>query len=62
MYPAAERLLQRCDAVLRLPGASRGADRDVAIVEARGLPVYYALEDVPGVTASTPSEGTAPPS
>lgn len=49
MYPTAERLLQRCDAVLRLPGASRGADQDVAIAEARGIPVYYALEDVPGV-------------
>lgn len=50
MYPTAERLLQRCDAVLRLPGESRGADQDVAIAEARGLPVYYALGDVPGVT------------
>jgi len=49
MYPTAERLLQHCDAVLRLPGESRGADQDVAIAEARGLPVYYALEDVPGV-------------
>jgi len=51
MYPTAERLLQRCDAVLRLPGESRGADQDVAIAQARGLPVYYALEDIPGVAA-----------
>src|SRR5690349_88783 len=28
MYPTAERLLQHCDAVLRLPGESRGADQD----------------------------------
>ena len=49
MYPTAERLLQRCDAVLRLPGSSRGADQDVAIAEARGLPVYHDLADVPGV-------------
>ncbi len=49
MYPTAERLLQRCDAVLRLPGASRGADQDVAIARERGLPVYTALADVPGV-------------
>lgn len=49
MYPTAERLLQRCDAVLRLPGASKGADQDVAIARERGLPVYTALEDVPGV-------------
>ncbi|EXJ53274.1 hypothetical protein AS96_00165 [Microbacterium sp. MRS-1] len=60
MYPTAERLLQRCDAVLRLPGESRGADQDVAIAESRGLPVYYALEDVPGVVAPGSSEAAAP--
>ena len=49
MYPTAERLLARCDAVLRLPGDSSGADRDVAIARERGIPVYFALEDVPGV-------------
>jgi len=49
MYPTAERLLQHCDAVLRLPGESRGADEDVAIATARGIPVYHALEEVPGV-------------
>ena len=52
MYPTAERLLQRCDAVLRLPGESRGADQDVAIARARNLPVYFALEEVPGVLAA----------
>nr|WP_315268886.1 DUF4406 domain-containing protein [Microbacterium lemovicicum] len=52
MYPTAERLLQHCDAVLRLPGASRGADQDVAIAESRGIPVYRSLEDVPGVVAA----------
>ena len=49
MYPTAQRLLQHCDAVLRLPGESTGADQDVAIAERRGLPVYYRIEDVPGV-------------
>jgi hypothetical protein len=49
MYPTAARLLQRCDAVLRLPGASTGADQDVRLAQQRGLPVYYRLEDVPGV-------------
>jgi hypothetical protein len=48
MYPTAERLLQHCDAVLRLPGASRGADQDVAIAQQRGIPVYRSLEEVPG--------------
>ncbi|SHN44242.1 DUF4406 domain-containing protein [Cryptosporangium aurantiacum] len=51
MYPTAQRLLQHCDAVLRLPGASTGADQDVAIAQERGLPVWYRLDDVPGVTA-----------
>jgi hypothetical protein len=48
MYPTAQRLLEHCDAVLRLPGASRGADQDVAIAQKRGLPVYTRVEDVPG--------------
>ena len=38
MYPTAERLLEHCDAVLRLPGASTGADQDVATARRRGLP------------------------
>ncbi len=50
MYPTAERLLQHCDAVLRLPGESTGADQDVAIARERGLPVYHRIEDVPGAT------------
>lgn len=52
MYPTADRLLQRCDAVLRLPGDSRGADQDVRIARERGLPVYFSLAEVPGVTAA----------
>ena len=33
--------------VLRLEGASKGADEDVRIAKERGLKVYYRLEDVP---------------
>lgn len=47
LYPTAERLLQHCDAVLRLPGASRGADQDVAIARERGLPVWTDVEQIP---------------
>ena len=47
-YPTAQRLLQHCDGVLRLPGASTGADQDVAIARERGIPVWIRLEDVPG--------------
>lgn len=49
MYPTAHRLLQHADAVLRLPGESAGADQDVEIARERGIPVYHALEEVPGV-------------
>lgn len=48
-YPVAHQLLDRCDAVLRLEGASAGADNDVRIARERGLPVYFRPEDVPGV-------------
>jgi hypothetical protein len=48
LYPTAGRLLQHCDAVLRLEGASKGADNDVRIAKERGIPVYYRLQDVPG--------------
>jgi hypothetical protein len=48
LYPTAQRLLQHCDAVLRLPGDSIGADQDVAIARQRALPVYYRVEDIPG--------------
>jgi hypothetical protein len=47
MYPTAQRLLEHCDAVLRLPGESTGADQDVAIAEERGLPVYYGIDEIP---------------
>jgi hypothetical protein len=46
-YPTAHRLLTKCDAVLRLEGASKGADEDVRIAKERGLKIYYRIEDVP---------------
>jgi len=52
MYPTAQRLLEHCDAVLRIPGASTGADQDVAMAEQRGLPVYYRVQDIPGYVAA----------
>jgi|SRR5215831_4027176 len=47
LYPVAGRLLERCDAVLRIDGESKGADEDVRIARERGLPVYFRLQDVP---------------
>jgi len=46
-YPVAHRLLEKCDAILRLPGASKGADEDVRKATEKGIPVYYSLEEVP---------------
>lgn len=48
-HPVAHRLLTLCEGVLRLPGASKGADNDVRIATERGIPVWYDLEEVPGV-------------
>ena len=48
LHPTAGRLIQLCDAVLRLEGESKGADNDVRLANERGIPVYYRLEDVPG--------------
>lgn len=47
LHPTARRLIEHCDAVLRLPGASKGADDDVAQAHRRGIPVYYQLEEIP---------------
>ncbi|HUQ55738.1 DUF4406 domain-containing protein [Lentzea sp.] len=52
MYPTAERLLRHCDAVLRLPGESTGADEDVRMARERGLPVYERVEEIPGYRAA----------
>ena len=46
-YPIAHRLIERCDAVLRLPGDSKGADEDVRRARERNIPVYTKLEDIP---------------
>jgi hypothetical protein len=46
-HPLGRRLVARCDAVLRLPGASAGSDEMVALAEAAGVAVYHRVEDVP---------------
>jgi len=48
-HPVAHRLLNMVDAVLRLPGPSKGADNDVKLATARGIPVYHALSEVPSL-------------
>lgn len=49
-YPVAHRLLGRCDAVFRIPGASNGADIEVAKAREMGLPVFTDLDQIPRVS------------
>ena len=46
-YPVAHRLLKKCDAILRIEGASKGADQDVEIGKKLGLKIYYSIEEIP---------------
>lgn len=46
-YPVAHRMLEKCDAVLRLEGASKGADEDVRKAKEMGLEIYYSVDDIP---------------
>lgn len=46
LYPVAHRLIAQCDAILRIEGDSRGADKDVEIAEQRGLKIYRAIEQI----------------
>lgn len=52
MYPVAARMLSHCDGVLRIAGASHGADGDVRIAGELGLEVYYDVNDIPSVATA----------
>lgn len=45
VHPIAERLLARCDSVLRLDGLAAGADLIVALARQRGIRVYRDLHE-----------------
>jgi hypothetical protein len=47
-HPIAERLLDRCDAILRVGGPSQGADLLVGRARDKGLKVFDRLSQVPG--------------
>ena len=47
-YSVSRRILAKCDAILRIDGASKGADEDVRIAGENGIKVYYKLEDIIG--------------
>jgi len=46
-HPIAERLLEKCDAVLRVGGASLGADLMVEVAQKLGLKTFFSLEEIP---------------
>jgi hypothetical protein len=47
--------LERCDAVVRLPGESKGADAEVVRARELGLPVFFGLD---AFLTSTTDEAT----
>jgi len=48
LTPLTERILRRCDAVLRIPGISAGADELVEFARSSGLKIFFGLEQVLG--------------
>lgn len=46
-HPIAERLLEKCDAVLRVGGASSGADLMVRTALNLGLQIFYSVDEIP---------------
>ena len=46
-HPIAVRLLEKCDAVLRVGGPSAGADEMVRVGRELGLTIYTRLADIP---------------
>jgi hypothetical protein len=46
-YPVAHRLLEKCDAVLRIPGESRGADLEMGKAKEMGKIIFNSLEEIP---------------
>jgi hypothetical protein len=51
MMPLSLRLTERCDAVLRIGGHSRGADDEVAHFQERNLPVFHSMDEIPGTSS-----------
>ena len=49
-HPIAVRLLEKCDAVLRVGGPSAGADEMVRVGQSLGLKIYKSLAEIPAAT------------
>jgi hypothetical protein len=48
-HPISRRLVARCDACLRIGGASAGADEMVSLAKQHGKTIFHSLREVPGV-------------
>lgn len=46
-HPVAIRLIERCDAVLRIGGASSGADQMIETGKAHGRKIFYSIDEIP---------------
>ena len=49
-HPVAIRLIDHCDAVLRIGGPSAGADAMVRTGQAKGKMIFYKKEEIPALT------------
>ena len=48
-HPIAVRLLDKCDAVLRVGGASSGADLMVSTAKEKGAKIFFSLDEIPNI-------------
>ncbi len=49
-HPIAVKLLDKCDAVLRVGGESSGADQMVNVAKEKGAKIFYSLEEIPNLS------------
>jgi hypothetical protein len=48
-HPISRRLVEQCDACLRIGGPSAGADEMVALSKQSGNKIFYSIEEIPNV-------------
>lgn len=53
-HPVAVDLIDHCDAVLTIGGASAGADEMVKTGIAKGKTIFHSIDDIPSLTTSKP--------
>ena len=46
-HPISRRLVAKCDACVRIGGASTGADEMVALAKQHGKAIYFSVEEIP---------------